>query len=107
MRIAREEQARREQRDLEMQVLSVIKKPVEDMELTDSKPLPDLPRFQNCGVTEDTFADVLMVVEFLHAFGEILKIENIPTVNRYLLIASLYHVSSPPQSYYDVLLVRC
>jgi len=44
---------------------------VEDLTLTDSKEYPELSRFENCGVNEDTFADVLMIVDFLHAFGEV------------------------------------
>ena len=49
--------------------------PVEDLELTDSKPLPDLPRFENNSVNEDAFADLLMVVEFTHAFGEVIIVQ--------------------------------
>ena len=66
MLMAREEQVKREQ-----QFINAIKQPVEDLELTDSKDIPDLPRFPNYAVTEDTFSDVLMIVEFLHAFGEV------------------------------------
>lgn len=97
-RIANKEK-RAEQRKLEMELIEQIRKPVEDMELTglhchqptkseniiqsisisrhflfftDQKPLPKLNRIPGLKLSGQAFADIVMVFEFLHNFGETL-----------------------------------
>ena len=42
------------------------------MELAESTPLPELPRIKNLRLSGQAFANILMVFEFLHNFGETL-----------------------------------
>merc|ERR1712106_1123997 len=59
-----------------------MKKPVEDMELAETSPLPELPRIKNLRLSGQAFANILMVFEFLHNFGETLgfDMESLPTL---------------------------
>ena len=70
-RIALKEK-RAKQRRLNLELLEQIRKPVEDTELTDHKPLPDLKRIPGLRLSGQALADALMVFEFLHNFGETL-----------------------------------
>ncbi|XP_046681974.1 bromodomain adjacent to zinc finger domain protein 2B isoform X3 [Homalodisca vitripennis] len=74
---------RMEQRRIDMDLLSEIRKPVEDMELPDLKPLPELSRIPGLKLSGQAFADTLMVFEFLHNFGETLGFDmgSLPTLN--------------------------
>ncbi|XP_054280397.1 bromodomain adjacent to zinc finger domain protein 2B isoform X2 [Macrosteles quadrilineatus] len=74
---------RMEQRKIEMDLLSEIRKPVEDMELPDLKPLPELNRIPGLRLSGQAFSDTLMVFEFLHNFGETLGFDmgSLPTLN--------------------------
>lgn len=60
-----------EQRKIEMEILSELRKPCEDLEL-DQKPLPDYDRIPGLKLPGKAFANVLMIFEFLHNFGETL-----------------------------------
>ena len=70
-RIALKER-RAEQRRIELELVEQIRKPVEDMELTDHKPLPEIKRIPGLKLSGQAFADIVMVFEFLHNFGETL-----------------------------------
>lgn len=71
-----------EQRKIEMEILTEIRKPCEDLEL-DQKPLPEYDRVPGLKLSGQAFADILMVFEFLHNFGETLgfDMESLPTLD--------------------------
>ncbi|XP_013395978.1 bromodomain adjacent to zinc finger domain protein 2B-like [Lingula anatina] len=76
-------QRKLEQKRLEIQMAKELKKPVEDMQLMDAKPLPTLNRIPGVKLPGPAFADCLMVVEFLHNFGNALGLDkdSIPSLN--------------------------
>ncbi|XP_070170214.1 bromodomain adjacent to zinc finger domain protein 2B isoform X10 [Polyergus mexicanus] len=80
-RIATKEK-RAEQRRIEMELIEQIRKPVEDMELTDHRSLPELKRIPGLKLSGQAFADIVMVFEFLHNFGETLgfDMESLPSL---------------------------
>uniref|UniRef100_A0A0C9QMD6 BAZ2B_2 protein n=1 Tax=Fopius arisanus TaxID=64838 RepID=A0A0C9QMD6_9HYME len=80
-RIATKEK-RAEQRKLEMELVEQIRKPVEDMELTDHKALPQVKRIPRLKLSGEAFAEIVMVFEFLHNFGETLgfDMESLPSL---------------------------
>ncbi|XP_031365922.1 bromodomain adjacent to zinc finger domain protein 2B isoform X6 [Apis dorsata] len=80
-RIATKEK-RAEQRKMEMELIEQIRKPVEDMELTDHRSLPELKRIPGLKLSGQAFADIVMVFEFLHNFGETLgfDMESLPSL---------------------------
>ncbi|CAB0030639.1 unnamed protein product [Trichogramma brassicae] len=80
-RIAQKER-RAEQRRLELELVEQIRKPVEDTELTDHKPLPQLKRLPGLKLAGKAFADIVMVFEFLHNFGETLgfDMDSLPSL---------------------------
>ncbi|KAF3420049.1 hypothetical protein E2986_02862 [Frieseomelitta varia] len=80
-RIATKEK-RAEQRKVEMELIEQIRKPVEDMELTDHRSLPELKRIPGLKLSGQAFADIVMVFEFLHNFGETLgfDMESLPSL---------------------------
>ncbi|XP_014488409.1 PREDICTED: bromodomain adjacent to zinc finger domain protein 2B-like isoform X14 [Dinoponera quadriceps] len=80
-RIATKEK-RAEQRRIEMELIEQIRKPVEDMELTDHRPLPEVKRIPGLKLSGQAFADIVMVFEFLHNFGETLgfDMESLPSL---------------------------
>ncbi|XP_034933752.1 bromodomain adjacent to zinc finger domain protein 2B isoform X2 [Chelonus insularis] len=80
-RIATKEK-RAEQRKMEMELVEQIRKPVEDMELTDHRPLPELKRVPGLKLSGEAFAEIVMVFEFLHNFGETLgfDMESLPSL---------------------------
>ncbi|XP_072752486.1 bromodomain adjacent to zinc finger domain protein 2B isoform X9 [Anoplolepis gracilipes] len=80
-RIATKEK-RAEQRRVEMELIEQIRKPVEDMELTDHRSLPELKRIPGLKLSGQAFADIVMVFEFLHNFGETLgfDMESLPSL---------------------------
>ncbi|KAG2459178.1 BAZ2B protein, partial [Polypterus senegalus] len=70
---ARKQQERKlELRRLELEIAKELKKPNEDMCLSDHKPLPELPRIPGLVLSGSTFSDCLMVVQFLRNFGKVL-----------------------------------
>ncbi|XP_035743959.1 bromodomain adjacent to zinc finger domain protein 2B-like isoform X8 [Vespa mandarinia] len=80
-RIATKEK-RAEQRKVEMELIEQIRKPVEDMELTDHRALPEIKRIPGLKLSGQAFADIVMVFEFLHNFGETLgfDMESLPSL---------------------------
>lgn len=82
-----EKQANREkkmeQRKMEMEILAELRKPCEDLELPQQKPLPEYERIPGLKLCGKAFADILMVFEFLHNFGETLgfDMESLPTLD--------------------------
>lgn len=71
-----------EQRKMEMEILSELRKPCEDLEL-DQKPLPEYERIPGLKLPGKAFSNILMVFEFLHNFGETLgfDMESLPTLD--------------------------
>ncbi|XP_022235767.1 bromodomain adjacent to zinc finger domain protein 2B-like, partial [Limulus polyphemus] len=63
---------RQEERKIELQLIREMKKPVDDMVLKDSAHLPKLKRIPGVKVAGKAFANILMLVEFLHNFGDTL-----------------------------------
>ncbi|XP_011493798.1 PREDICTED: bromodomain adjacent to zinc finger domain protein 2B [Ceratosolen solmsi marchali] len=80
-RIASKEK-RAEQRRIELELVEQIRKPVEDMELTDHKALPEIKRIPGLKLPGQAFADIVMVFEFLHNFGETLgfDMDSLPSL---------------------------
>ncbi|XP_047438201.1 bromodomain adjacent to zinc finger domain protein 2A [Mugil cephalus] len=70
-------QRRLEERKRQQLIAEELKKPTEDMCLTDHKPLPDLSRIPGVVLSGTAFAHCLVVVEFLHAYGKVIGL-NIP-----------------------------
>uniref|UniRef100_A0A8C1ZFC5 Bromodomain adjacent to zinc finger domain, 2Ba n=1 Tax=Cyprinus carpio TaxID=7962 RepID=A0A8C1ZFC5_CYPCA len=71
-----------ELRRLELEMIREMKKPNEDMCLTDHKPLPQIPRIHGLVLPGNVFADCLMVVQFLRSFGKVLGMDpsELPTL---------------------------
>jgi hypothetical protein len=69
----KEKERRVETRRMEVEILSELRRPVEDMSLAEeAKQLPELERIENLRLSGEAFANILMVFEFLHNFGETL-----------------------------------
>uniref|UniRef100_A0A3Q3NGZ9 Bromodomain adjacent to zinc finger domain, 2A n=1 Tax=Mastacembelus armatus TaxID=205130 RepID=A0A3Q3NGZ9_9TELE len=71
-------QRRLEERKRQQLITEELKKPTEDMCLTDHKPLPELSRIPGVVLSGTAFAHCLAVVEFLHGYGKIIGL-NVPT----------------------------
>uniref|UniRef100_A0A8C1RHQ5 Bromodomain adjacent to zinc finger domain, 2Ba n=1 Tax=Cyprinus carpio TaxID=7962 RepID=A0A8C1RHQ5_CYPCA len=71
-----------ELRRLELEMIREMKKPNEDMCLTDHKPLPQIPRIHGLVLPGNVFADCLMVAQFLRSFGKVLGMDpsELPTL---------------------------
>uniref|UniRef100_UPI00358DF521 bromodomain adjacent to zinc finger domain protein 2B isoform X3 n=1 Tax=Myxine glutinosa TaxID=7769 RepID=UPI00358DF521 len=63
---------RQEMRRLELQIALEMKKPNEDLCLTEQKPLPELSRIPGLALPGPAFSDCLMVIEFMRSFGKVL-----------------------------------
>ncbi|XP_074499875.1 bromodomain adjacent to zinc finger domain protein 2A isoform X2 [Sebastes fasciatus] len=70
-------QRRLEERKRQQLIAEELKKPAEDMCLTDHKPLPELSHIPGVVLSGKAFAHCLAVVEFLHGYGKMLGL-NIP-----------------------------
>ncbi|KAM7411566.1 hypothetical protein PAMA_021520 [Pampus argenteus] len=70
-------QRRLEERKRQQLIAEELKKPTEDMCLTDHKPLPDLSRIPGIVLSGTAFAHCLAVVEFLHGYGKVIGL-NVP-----------------------------
>lgn len=70
-------QRRLEERKRQQLITEELKKPTEDMCLTDHKPLPELSRIPGLVLSGTAFAHCLTVVEFLHGYGKIIGL-NVP-----------------------------
>ncbi|XP_075169426.1 bromodomain adjacent to zinc finger domain 2B toutatis isoform X2 [Haematobia irritans] len=78
--IMREKRLAARKRDAE--ILTQIRKPQEDSELIQTNQIPDLERIAGNRLPGQAMADLLMVFEFLHNFGETLgfDMESLPTL---------------------------
>lgn len=65
-------QRRLEERKRQQMILEQLKKPTEDMRLTDHQPLPELSRIPGVVLSGVAFSHCLAVVEFLHSYGKVL-----------------------------------
>ncbi|XP_070477803.1 bromodomain adjacent to zinc finger domain protein 2A isoform X19 [Equus przewalskii] len=65
-------QRRLEERQRQQMILEEMKKPTEDMCLTDHQPLPNFSRIPGLILPSGAFSDCLTIVEFLHSFGKVL-----------------------------------
>ncbi|KAF7664391.1 hypothetical protein LDENG_00178320 [Lucifuga dentata] len=70
-------QRRLEERKRQQMIAEELKKPAEDMCLTDHKLLPELSRIPGVVLSGKAFAHCLAVVEFLHGYGKVIGL-NIP-----------------------------
>ncbi|XP_032377632.1 bromodomain adjacent to zinc finger domain protein 2A [Etheostoma spectabile] len=70
-------QRRLEERKRQQLIAEELKKPTEDMCLTDHKPLPELSHIPGVVLSGKAFAHCLTVVEFLHGYGKMIGL-NIP-----------------------------
>ncbi|KAM6924373.1 bromodomain adjacent to zinc finger domain protein 2A [Xenentodon cancila] len=70
-------QRRLEERKRQQLIAEELKKPAEDMCLTDHKPLPELSRIPGVVLSGTAFAHCLAVVEFLHGYGKLIGL-NVP-----------------------------
>ena len=82
----RERDTRLLQKNLEIEIIQEMRKPVEDMSLPedDLAPLPEgIRRMDGLLLAGEAFANVLMVFEFLHNFGERLgfDMDSLPTLS--------------------------
>lgn len=59
-------------RKRDAEILAELRKPQEDSELINQKEFPALERLPGLKLTGKSLADLLMVFEFLHNFGETL-----------------------------------
>lgn len=59
-------------RKRDSEILMELRKPQEDSEIAQQKEYPDLERLPGLKLTGQALADLLMVFEFLHNFGETL-----------------------------------
>ena len=83
----RERERKIEQKRLETEIVAEMRKPVEDMAIPEEehKEMPKLSRIPHLKLSGEAFANVLMVHEFLHNFGERLgfDMESLPTLADY------------------------
>ncbi|XP_070766322.1 bromodomain adjacent to zinc finger domain protein 2A [Enoplosus armatus] len=70
-------QRRLEERKRQQLIAEELKKPTEDMCLTDHKLLPELSRIPGVVLSGTAFAHCLAVVEFLHGYGKVIGL-NVP-----------------------------
>ncbi|KAI5095905.1 bromodomain adjacent to zinc finger domain protein 2A [Silurus meridionalis] len=73
----RRAQAKRrlEERKRQQKILEELKKPTEDMCLTDHIPLPELSRIPGLMLSGVVFAHCITVIEFLHSYGKVLGLQ--------------------------------
>ncbi|XP_058869174.1 bromodomain adjacent to zinc finger domain protein 2A-like isoform X2 [Acipenser ruthenus] len=77
-------QRRQEERKRQQLILEELKKPTEDMCITDHQPLPEFSRIPGLVMSGRAFSDCLMIVEFLHSYGKVLGFDvarDIPTLS--------------------------
>uniref|UniRef100_A0A8D0A7L2 Bromodomain adjacent to zinc finger domain 2B n=1 Tax=Sander lucioperca TaxID=283035 RepID=A0A8D0A7L2_SANLU len=72
-----------EQRRLELEIARELKKPNEDMCLSDHKPLPEFSRIPGLILPGRAVSDCLMLMQFLRGFGKVLGLDlnvDVPTL---------------------------
>jgi hypothetical protein len=79
----RDRERKLEQKRLENEIINEMRKPIEDMTLSDQKELPEIKRIPEMILSGEAFANILMVHEFLHNFGHRLgfDMESLPTLS--------------------------
>nr|XP_033792870.1 bromodomain adjacent to zinc finger domain protein 2A isoform X2 [Geotrypetes seraphini] len=86
-------QRRLEERKRQQLILEEMKKPTEDMCLTDHQPLPEFSRIPGVFLPNHAFSYCLTVVEFLHSYGKVLGFDVIRDVpSLCMLQKGLYNV---------------
>uniref|UniRef100_A0A8C5MCH0 Bromodomain adjacent to zinc finger domain 2A n=1 Tax=Leptobrachium leishanense TaxID=445787 RepID=A0A8C5MCH0_9ANUR len=70
------QQRRLEQRKRQQFMLEELKKPMEDMCLSDQQPLPDFPRVPGVVLSSSAFSDCLTTVEFLQTYSGVLGLDG-------------------------------
>ncbi|VDO73134.1 unnamed protein product [Heligmosomoides polygyrus] len=69
------------------------REPIDDLLLTEIRPVPDLPRVENLRLNGAGFADALMVHEFVHNFARVLDIGDVAHFEKILkLTRSLFRL---------------
>ena len=66
----KERERKLDQKRLEVEIINEMRKPVEDMSLKDHKEMPEFKRLDGMRLSGEALANILMVYEFLHNFGE-------------------------------------
>uniref|UniRef100_UPI00398F88FF bromodomain adjacent to zinc finger domain protein 2A-like isoform X2 n=1 Tax=Pristiophorus japonicus TaxID=55135 RepID=UPI00398F88FF len=77
-------QQRLRQKQQRLQLLQEMRKPTEDLYLTDHKPLPEFVPIPGLVLSGRAFSDCLTVIEFLHNYGKVLGFDtskDVPTLN--------------------------
>ncbi|XP_028290694.1 bromodomain adjacent to zinc finger domain protein 2B-like isoform X2 [Gouania willdenowi] len=72
-----------EQRRLELEIARELKKPIEDMCLSDHKALPEFSRMSGLILPGQAVSDCLMLMKFLRGFGKVLGLDlnaDVPTL---------------------------
>ncbi|KAK4470209.1 hypothetical protein MN116_005785, partial [Schistosoma mekongi] len=73
--LMKEEQKQFREMNVRELIEQELKKPVEDLRLIDSKPIPKLDSIPGNRMTRNIFGNCLMIIEFLHAFSDVLFID--------------------------------
>ena len=78
-----EREKKMEERRRELESWRDQRSPTEDTALTDHRPLADVPRIGQLKLAGQAFADMLMLYEFLHTFGETLgfDMDSLPSLD--------------------------
>ncbi|CAH8570037.1 unnamed protein product [Schistosoma bovis] len=71
----KEEQKQLKEMKIRELIEQELKRPVEDLRLIDPKPLPKLDSIPGNRMTRKMFGNCLMIIEFLHAFSDVLCID--------------------------------
>ncbi|KAM5180603.1 LOW QUALITY PROTEIN: bromodomain adjacent to zinc finger domain protein 2A [Mantella aurantiaca] len=98
------QQRRLEERKRQQFMLEELKKPTEDMCLSDHQPLPDFPCVPGLVLPSCAFSDCLMTVEFLYAYGKVFGLndpKDIPSL--YTLQEGLFNVGDSKGQVQDLL----
>ncbi|KAM4796029.1 bromodomain adjacent to zinc finger domain protein 2A [Rhinophrynus dorsalis] len=70
------QQRRLEERKRQQFILEELKKPTEDMCLSDHQPLPDFPHVPGLVLPSCAFSDCITTVEFLNTYGKVLGLDG-------------------------------
>ncbi|KAM8977534.1 bromodomain adjacent to zinc finger domain protein 2A [Pelodytes ibericus] len=98
------QQRRLDQRKRQQFILEELKKPTEDMCLSDHQPLPDFPRVPGVVLPSCAFADCLTTVEFLQTYGKVLGLDGTKDVpSLYTLQEGLFNVGDSLGEVQDLL----
>ncbi|CAK9294898.1 unnamed protein product [Gordionus sp. m RMFG-2023] len=95
---------------VELIIAKEFNKPRDDLEIIhNSKPLPDFPPVPDIKLRSNTFSQLIMVVEFIHNFHDVLKIDiSSDKYSLYSMQSSLFTSEVDEecdQSYIDIVLI--